>query len=87
MYTKHDFKTWDSSPIEKIHLEFFKCYLEVNNKALNIACRVELEILPLIIPINQRIMKYIVYLNDKNNDSTVKQSSLISNNLHFINNS
>ena len=87
MYTKQDFKTWDRSPIEKIHLKFCKRYLEVNNKASNIACRAELGRLPLIIPINQRIMKYLVYLNNKDNDSIVKQSFLMSKNLHSINNS
>ena len=87
MYTKQDFKTWDSSPIEKIHLKFCKRYLEVNNKASNIACRAELGRLPLIIPINQRVMKYFVYLNNKDNDSIVKQSFLMSKNLHSISNS
>ena len=52
MYTKHDLKTWDRSPIEKIHLKFCKRYLEVNNKASNITCRAELGRLPLITPIN-----------------------------------
>ena len=87
MYTKQDFKAWDRSPIKKIHLKFCKRYLEVNNKASNIACRAELGRLPLIIPINQRIMKYLVYLNNKDNDSIVKQSFLMSKNLHLINNS
>ena len=86
MYTKQDFKTWDRSPIQKIHLKFCKRYLEVNNKASNIACRTELGRLPLIIPINQRIMKYLVYLNNKDNDSIVKQCFLMSKNLHSINN-
>ena len=49
MCTKQDFKIWDSSPIEKIHLKFFKRYLQVNNKASNIACRAELGRLPLLI--------------------------------------
>ena len=74
MYTKQDFKTWDRSPIEKIHLKFCKRYLEVNNKASNIACRAELGRLSLIIPINQRIMKYLVYLNNKDNDSIINLS-------------
>jgi len=41
-YQKQDFKTWDSSPIEKTHLHFCKRYLEVSNKASNAACRGEL---------------------------------------------
>ena len=85
MYTKQDFETWDSSPIEKIHLKFCKCYLEVNNEASNIVCRTELDRL-LLIPINQKIMKYFVYLNNKDNDSIVKQSFLMSKNLHSMNN-
>ena len=32
-------------------------------------------------------MKYLVYLNNKDNDSIVKQSFLMSKNLHLINNS
>ena len=87
MYTKQDFKKWDSSPIEKIHLQFCKRYLEVNNKASNLACRAELGRLPLIIPINQKIMKYFVYLKNKGDDSIVKQSFLMSKNRHLVNNS
>ena len=49
MYTMQNFKTWDSSPIEKIHLNFCEHYLEVNNNASNVACRAELGSLPLII--------------------------------------
>ena len=58
------FKKWDSSPIEKIHLKVCKRYLEVNNKASNIACRAELGRLPPLIPINIKIMKDFVCLNN-----------------------
>ena len=61
--------------------------LEVNNKASNIACRAELDRFPLLIKINQKIMKYFVYLNNKDNDSIVKQSFLMSKNQHSMNNS
>ena len=87
MYTKRDFKKLDSSPVEKIQLKFCKHFLEVNDKASNIACRAELDRLLLLIPINQKIMKYFVYLNNKDNDSIVKQSFLMSKNLHYMNNS
>ena len=73
--------------MEKIHLQFCKRYFGVNNEASNVACRAELGRLPLIIPINQKIMKYFVHLNNKDNDSIVKQSFLMSKNLHSINNS
>ena len=41
----------------------------------------------LIIPINQKILKHFVYLNNKDNDFVVKQPFLLSKNLHSINNS
>jgi len=56
----------------------------VNNKASNVACKYKLGRLPLIIPINKKIMKYFAYLNNKDNDSIVKQSFLMSKNLHSI---
>ena len=40
-FVKSDFKSWDSSAIEKTHLQFCKRYLQVHNKASNIACRVK----------------------------------------------
>ena len=81
---KRIFKKWDNSAIEKIHLKFCKRYLEVTNKASNLACRAELGRLPLVAPINLKIMKYFVYLNNKNNVSIVKQAFLMSKNLHSI---
>ena len=87
MYTKQNLKKWDSSLIEKLHLKFCKRYLAVNNKASNIACRAELDRLPLLIPINQKIIKYFVYLNNKDNNSTVKKSFVMSKNLQAMNNS
>ena len=60
-------------PNREIDLKFCKRYLEVNNKASNIACRAELGRLPLLIPLNPKIMKYFVYLNYKDNDSINSQ--------------
>ena len=42
MCIKQGFKKWDSSQIKKINFKLCKRYLEVNNKASNIACRAEL---------------------------------------------
>ena len=53
-FVKSDFKSWDSSAIEKTHLQFCKRYLQVHNKASNIACRAELGKFPMIIDINKR---------------------------------
>ena len=77
-FAKSDFKSWDSSAIEKTHLQFCKRYLEVHNKASNIACRAELGKFPLIIDINKKILNYLNYLREKEESSIVKQSLKIS---------
>ena len=82
VYAKPDFKTWDGSQIEKAHLQFCKRYLEVNNKASNIACRAELGRFPLNITIDQKILKYILYIQCKDEESFVKQAFLMSFDLH-----
>ena len=82
-FAKSDFKSWDSPAIEKTHLQFRKRYLEVHNKAPNIACRAELGKLPLIIDINKKILNYLNYLREKEESSIVKQSLKISIDLHY----
>ena len=62
--------------------EFCKRYLEVSNKACNVACRAELVRFPLIIAINQKIMNYSSYILSKDNCSIVKQIFLMSQDLH-----
>ena len=69
VYVKHDFKAWDNTPIEKTHLKFCKRYLEISNKASNVASRSELGRLPLIINIYKNILYYILYLLRKNEDT------------------
>ena len=82
VYAKPDFKTWHSSQIEKIHLQFCKRYLEVSNKASHVASRAELGRLPLNITINQKILNYILYITSKHQESFVKQFFLISFDLY-----
>ena len=74
VYAKPDFKTWEGSQIEKAHLQFCKGYLQVNNKASNIACRAELGCFSLNITINQKILKYILYIQSKDEETLVKQA-------------
>ena len=82
-YAKSDLKCWDSSQIEKTHLQFCKRYLEVSNKASNEACRAALGRFPLIIAINQKIMNSdSPYLQSKDNCSIVKQIFLVLQDLH-----
>ena len=81
-FVKSYFKSWDSSAIEKTHLQFCKGYLQVHNKASNIACRAELGKLPQIIDINKKILNYLGYLIGKDEDSIVKQALQISIDLY-----
>ena len=87
LFIKSDFKFWDTSPIEKGHffiflIQFCKRYLQVNNKASNIAYRAELGRYTLIFVINKRILKYISYLQNKEQSSLVIQSLVMSIDLH-----
>ena len=74
--------TWANSAIEKTHLQFCKRYLQVHNKASNIACRAELGKFPMIIDINKKILNYIDYLIGKDEDSIVKQALQFLIDLH-----
>ena len=56
--------------------------MEVSNKASHAACRGELGRFPLIVGINEKILDYIMYLFEKDEDSIVKQALLLSINLH-----
>ena len=53
-FVKSDFKSWDSSGIEKTNLHFCKRYLEVHNKSSNVAYRCELGRFPFNIDINKK---------------------------------
>ena len=59
-----------------------KRYLKVNNKASNIACRAELGRFLLNITINRKILKYILHIQSKDEETLVKQAFLTSFNLH-----
>ena len=71
-FVKSDFKSWDSSGIEKTHLHFCKRYLEVHNKSSNVACRAELGRFPLIIDISKKVINYLNYLHERDENSIVK---------------
>ena len=71
-FVKSDFKSWDSSGIEKTHEHFCKRYLEVHNKSSNAACRDELGRFPLIIDISKKVINYLNYLHERDENSIVK---------------
>ena len=65
--------------LKKTHVQFCTRYLEVHNKASNIACRAELGKFPLIIDINEKILNYLSYLQEKDENSIVRWAWLLSN--------
>ena len=84
-FVKSDFKSWDSSGIEKPHLHLCKRYLVVHIKSSNVACRAELGRFPLLLDIlNKKIINYLNCLQEKDENSIVKQSLKISVDLHHI---
>ena len=72
---------WDTSPTEKGHLQFCNRYFQVN-KASNIANRAERGRYPLTFDVKKRILKYISYLQSKEQSSLVIQSLVMSIDLH-----
>ena len=74
--------TISDTNVVKTHLQFCKRYLEVSNKASNVACRAELGRLPLNITINQKILNYILYIKSKHQESFVREFFLISFDLY-----
>ena len=56
--------------------------MEVSDKASNASCRGELGRFPLIVGINEKILNYIMYLFEKDEDFIVKQALLLSIKLH-----
>ena len=83
LFIKSDFNYWDTSPIEKGHSPFCKSYLQVNNKASNIACRAELGRYPLIFDINKRIplSKFVIF-KVRNKALSYNRSVVMSFDLH-----
>ena len=77
----NNFKKWDQSFFEKTHLKFCKIYLELNRRASNSATRAELARLPLQITLAKKALKYYSYLCNKDENTIVKQSFIMSKEL------
>ena len=80
-----NFKKWEWSPAEKIHLRFCKQYLGLNRKASNLATRGELGRFRIQITLMKKALKYFSYLYDKDDNSIAKQAYLISAQLNMEN--
>ena len=65
----------------KVHLKFCKQYLGLNRKASNLATRGELRRFPIQIFLVKKALKYFSYLCEKDENSIVKETFLISKQL------
>ena len=72
--TKHNFESWEKSPVEKVHLGFCNYYLGVNNIATSIACKAELGRFPLKLLIDFRLLKNFAQMVDLQENSLAKQA-------------
>ena len=79
---KNNFDSWDSSPVEKEHLHFYKSYLGVNRKASNIVCRSETGSFPLKLNIDTQVINNWIRLNSLDDNTLVKQPLIMSENLY-----
>ena len=64
--------------MKKVHLQYRKIFLGINRKVSNYAFRGEMGRIPLQIIIVSQILKYYQYLTSKDDNSLVKQSLYIS---------
>ena len=75
-------KKWDKTQSEKVHLRFCELFLGLNRKASNYAAWGEMGRFPLQLTVLKQILKYNLYLNSKEDSSTVKQSLYISDEIN-----
>ena len=70
-YMDHDWRNWDTTPIERCHSLFLKRILGVNRSTTNVMARSELGRMSLQERIAKRNIKYIKYVASKNQNSLV----------------
>ena len=73
-YMDHDWKNWDSTPIERTHTQFLKRLLGVNRSTTNVMVRAEMGRHSLQERILKRHLNYIFYASMKNPASLVHQA-------------
>ena len=82
VFAKSDFKSWDTSPIEKVTYNFANVTYKLITRHLILHAGAEMGRFPLTFDINKRIFKYISYLQNKDQNSFVVQSLIMSIDLH-----
>ena len=74
-FLSQEWKTWDSTSIERVHTQFLKRILGVNRSTTNILVRCELGRHSLIEQITTRNINYINYIEKKNQTALVSQAA------------
>lgn len=64
-----DYKQWDKSPTEVLHLQICKSVLGVHRTSSNLASRAELGRYPLLLDINKRASKFWFHLSKSNSET------------------
>ena len=82
-----DYKKWDKSPIEKIHLKFCKNLLQCNRQAYNTAVRGELGQFPLLLDVKLNIVKYWLHIVQLPHNNLAKEAFMeqMKNNWSWFN--
>ena len=70
-YMNHEWKKWDSTPIERVHTQFLKRVLGVNRSTTNVMIRAELGRHSIQERILKRNLQYIDYVANKEPSSLV----------------
>ena len=74
-FLNNDWKSWETTQIEKIHTQFLKRILGVNRSTTNALVRCELGRHSLLEKITTRNINYIIYIENKNITALVKQAA------------
>ena len=82
-----DYKKWDKSPIEKMHLKFCKYLLQCNRQACNTAVRGELGQFPLLLDVKLNIVKYWLHIVQLPHNNLAKEAFMeqMKNNWSWFN--
>ena len=73
-----ELKNWNNNPAKQFQLEFSKNILQIHRNTPNNACRAELGLFPLHIPIQKRAIKFWHHLN-KADKNSLNYKALLSN--------
>ena len=73
-YLNINYTNWESTPIEKLHKQYIKRLLGVNRSTTNILTRAETSRNTLMAPILIRNINYTKYVENKNDNTLVKQA-------------